>query len=104
MELIRIVEILASGNLDLFYKSKEWMSTRLDVLKRDKNECQHCKAKGRMRPAECVHHIKHLKDRPDLALVLSNLVSLCNSCHNVEHPEKQLKTRKKRIINIEERW
>lgn len=104
MDVNRILEILLSGKLDLFYKSKEWMSTRLDALKRDKNECQHCKAAGRMRKSDCVHHIKHLKDRPDLALKLSNLVSLCNSCHNVQHPEKQLKTRKKKVINIEERW
>jgi len=35
-----------------------------------------------------VHHIKHLKDFPELALVDSNLESLCFTCHNEEHPEK----------------
>ena len=29
-----------------FYKSKAWRDTRLQVLKRDNYECQHCKAQG----------------------------------------------------------
>ena len=35
-----------------------------------------------------MHHIHHIEDRPDLALVDWNLVGLCNNCHNQEHPEK----------------
>ncbi|OZQ74694.1 endonuclease [Paenibacillus odorifer] len=36
--------------------------------------------------ADMVHHIKPLSEYPELALVLKNLLSLCNSCHNKEHP------------------
>jgi 5-methylcytosine-specific restriction endonuclease McrA len=38
-----------------------------------------------------VHHIKPLSDYPDLALVLENLLSLCNSCHNKEHGGREEK-------------
>ena len=36
-----------------------------------------------------VHHIIPLSERPDLALSLSNLRSLCNECHNKNHPERR---------------
>lgn len=103
MKISKIIFIIASGKMDLFYKSTEWIHKRLNILKRDNRECQHCKANGLYSAANCVHHIKHLKNRPDLALVDSNLISLCNACHNEMHPEK-LKNNKKKIINIEERW
>lgn len=52
-----------------------------------------------------VHHIKHLKDNPELALVDSNLTSLCGSCHNEEHPEKlEDYNEPKKTIDIPERW
>lgn len=35
-----------------------------------------------------VHHIKPLRDAPELALDLANLVSLCDACHDEAHPEK----------------
>ena len=38
--------------------------------------------------ADMVHHVIPVEERPDLALNLSNLRSLCNECHNKEHPEK----------------
>lgn len=47
-----------------------------------------CKKRGLFRKATIVHHIKHLKDRPDLALDENNLISLCGSCHDIVHPEK----------------
>ena len=38
--------------------------------------------------AELVHHMIPLEERPDLALDLDNLRSLCSECHNRRHPEK----------------
>lgn len=72
---------------------------------RDNYECQKCKRRGRYHKAETVHHKKHLKDYPELAIVDSNLVSLCFNCHNEEHPEKLMsrETRKRKCITIE-RW
>lgn len=71
-----------------FYKSKAWKRKRETILKRDGYMCQHCKRYGRIREAVTVHHIKEYKDFPELGLSDDNLVSLCNACHNKEHPEK----------------
>lgn len=91
-------------NSKAFYHSGAWQSKRKEILKRDNNECQKCKQKGRYSKAECVHHIKHLKDRQDLALVDSNLLSLCFVCHNEEHPERfKYNVVAKRVISSE-KW
>jgi 5-methylcytosine-specific restriction endonuclease McrA len=71
-----------------FYKSKAWEKKRAAILRRDKYLCQECKKYGRTTQAVTVHHIQHLEDRPDLALENTNLVSLCQKCHNKAHPEK----------------
>ncbi len=89
---------------ETFYHSSAWRSKRREILKRDNKECQRCKSKGRYSKADCVHHIKHLKDRPDLALVDSNLTSVCDTCHNVLHPEKLHKNNIIRRVISDERW
>lgn len=71
-----------------FYNSYAWKIKRKAILRRDGYLCQNCKRYGRLREAMTVHHIKHLEEFPELALVDSNLVSLCAKCHNKEHPEK----------------
>ena len=71
-----------------FYKSKAWERKRAAILRRDGYQCQRCKRYGRQRPATMVHHIKHYDECPELALDNNNLISLCNDCHNAEHPEK----------------
>ena len=86
-----------------FYKSATWRSKRQQILKRDNNECQRCKARGKFFIAEVVHHEKHLKDRWDLRLVDDNLISVCGACHNILHPEKGFKKDKKETIT-KERW
>lgn len=98
-----LLEAIGAGFVEKFYKSIEWIRKRKDILKRDNDECQKCKANGGFHIAECVHHIKHLKDRPDLALVDDNLISLCYTCHNEVHPEKLHKNCKPKFKN-EERW
>ncbi|MFR0798525.1 MAG: hypothetical protein ACLSHJ_07090, partial [Oscillospiraceae bacterium] len=62
----------------------------------DHFECRHCKARGRFRKGRIVHHVKHLRDRPDLALSVFDpdtgarqLETLCKACHELEHPESQ---------------
>ena len=73
---------------DSFYNSKEWKHKRNMILRRDKYQCQECRRYGRTTEAVTVHHIKHLDEHPELALEPSNLISLCNRCHNKAHPEK----------------
>lgn len=99
-------ELIRLDNINKFYKCKEWRALRLKALDRDKNECQQCKERGYFGHAECVHHIKEVKDYPELALELYNLKCLCNKCHNITHPEKQLRMNKKAkiVFSNEERW
>lgn len=70
------------------YNSKKWRRKTKIIKKRDGYLCVECKKYGRKRPAQTVHHIKHVDEYPELAFVDSNLVSLCNACHNKQHPEK----------------
>ena len=82
-----------------FYCRAAWRKTRKMVLQRDHYLCQHCLAEGRVTPATEVHHIKKLEDYPDLALDLSNLVSLCWTCHELTKDRNlQLNWRKRAVL------
>ncbi len=65
-----------------FYNSAEWKLQRAAVLKRDRYLCTE---PGCCRTAEEVHHVVELTeqnvDDPNISLALSNLRSLCSSCH-----------------------
>lgn len=77
-----------------FYHTKAWKRARAEALRRDRGMCCDCMDRIRAgygikpRRAVVVHHIQPIEDRPDLALTLSNLRSLCEACHNRRHPEK----------------
>ncbi len=77
-----------------FYHRAAWKRVRRMALERDCGMCQDCMKRLRdgygMHPnrATMVHHIEPVENRPDLALDLDNLVSLCEACHNQRHPEK----------------
>jgi 5-methylcytosine-specific restriction protein A len=47
--------------------------------------CQVCEQRGDVTPATEVHHIIPVDDAPWLRLERSNLVSICNQCHNDIH-------------------
>ena len=92
-----------------FYISRAWRKVRAEVLKEDKYECQICKSRGVYSLATHVHHINHLDDRPDLALVKTmpdgsrNLISLCWDCHEEQHPERMRQNRKNNPVTVE-KW
>jgi 5-methylcytosine-specific restriction endonuclease McrA len=110
-----ITQLIAEDKLVKFYQSKEWTTLRTKILQEHHYECLHCRQHGIITKAQTVHHVNHVKDRPDLALTqhimdddgnrIDNLIPLCNQCHNKEHPEKLLKyrTRTKKDIT-DERW
>jgi len=101
----KLLNYILNGEYKRFYWTKEWKHKRKEILNRDNNECQRCKSEGNYHIAECVHHIKHLNKYPLLALTNSNLISLCNQCHNEVHPEKLEKYKNKKAkIEIPERW
>lgn len=75
-----------------FYKSVAWIKKRKEIVERDNNECQRCKGLGLATVGQVtaldVHHIVHLEDSWEKRLDDDNLVTLCRSCHNLQHPEK----------------
>jgi 5-methylcytosine-specific restriction enzyme A len=98
-----------------FYDSGSWKRLRIEVKKRDNNECQECKRQGRVsidtneysesakrkKIQLVVHHIKELEHHPDLALDIDNLETVCVDCHNKEHGRSFDKKEKKWN---DERW
>lgn len=68
-----------------FYKSSQWAKTREIILTRDNYLCQNCLKNNRIKKADVVHHIKELRDYPELAFDESNLVSWCHTCHTRHH-------------------
>ena len=78
-----------------FYHTAKWQRVRALALMRDQGMCAECMRRFRagygIRPkrAEMVHHIIPVKERPDLALQLENLVSLCYEHHEQLHPERR---------------
>jgi len=72
-----------------FYRSKQWQAAREEAIRRDQYLCQDCLKKGRITPAEEVHHITELTpdniNDPSIALNTENLISLCRECHKERH-------------------
>lgn len=105
----KLIFLISSGREHEFYLWGAWKAIRQQVLSLDHYECQTCKAKGKYARATIVHHVKHLKDRPDLALSIwdgdeRQLVSLCKACHEAEHPESQRQYKNIRAPVTVERW
>lgn len=106
--LNELIHYIISGNELAFYSSKEWKALRQLARDRDNQECQDCKATGKVFTANDsdkrkkleVDHIKELKDYPELCLELSNLRTLCVRCHNKKHNRYQYKEPKWN----DERW
>ena len=77
-----------------FYHSAAWLHKREAILRRDGYLCQECRRYGRKDRdglpvrATLVHHVIEYEDAPELGLVDSNLVSLCDGCHNKKHPDR----------------
>ena len=67
------------------YNSKRWKLKRECILKRDRYLCQECKRYGKRVDADTVHHIQPYEAYPEYAYKDSNLISLCNKCHNAMH-------------------
>jgi 5-methylcytosine-specific restriction endonuclease McrA len=61
----------------------DWAQLRLRVLERDGYSCRRCDTNLRGVFYREVHHIKPLSRGG--ATVMSNLISLCSSCHHNQH-------------------
>lgn len=117
--MLSFTMLMTDKEVKKFYNSKPWKNKRVKILDRDKHECQDCKKRledavkyntylspedRKIRRAEEVHHIKKLKEYPELGLDDDNLISLCSTCHNIRHGRtvKHFNVKKKRLT--EERW
>jgi 5-methylcytosine-specific restriction enzyme A len=70
-----------------FYRSQEWKRVRGIHLIRQPL-CQLCLKNDRLVPAAAVHHLETIEARPDRALDMTNLESICTSCHSALHAHK----------------
>ena len=82
-----------------FYHSKAWKTAReaymsTTVASSDgricpPGMCERCFERGRLVPAEIVHHIQHLSPEnigdPEVSLSFSNLMRVCRDCHAEIH-------------------
>lgn len=88
-----------------FYHTKEWSQTRL--LKLHQNPlCEHCALENKLINATEIDHIIDIEDAPALRLDMSNLQSLCKSCHSkktYKKVEEKLKE-KKHILKPRIKW
>ena len=72
--------------VDPFYLSKEWKAVRIQRIRLDNWRCLHCgvsvrgKAKGGATPH--VDHVVPRRTEPARALDISNMQTLCASCHS----------------------
>ena len=110
-KLARLTALLAAGRENVWYNSGDWGRVKEAVKRMDHCECLVCKAMGRHSPARVVHHVKHLRDRPDLALSIYDpdtgerqLICVCKQCHEELHPESQRQYRMREAPVTIERW
>lgn len=105
-----IRELIRENKLYQFYKSREWLSLREQVICEAHNECVMCRQKGIIRRVDEVHHVQYVRSHPELALSRTyryhglefpNLLPLCHRCHDEIHG--RFGNRKKKQVN-EERW
>lgn len=122
-----IEKLIADDELWRFYKSKEFIKFKTDILKENHYECYECKKRGiitrydtdkdgNKRILSTVHHVRHVREYPELALSRTfiddegkmqlQLIPVCKACHNKLHPEKQKKayTKNEERFENEERW
>lgn len=58
-------------------RTPQWRALRVQVLRRDRHRCRECGARGRLE----IHHVKPVREAPELAFDMGNLKALCRTCH-----------------------
>jgi 5-methylcytosine-specific restriction protein A len=76
-----------------FYGSVNWKALRLRKLKKDPL-CQICLANGFYKEGLDIDHIVEVTDDYSLRLELSNLQTLCRSCHMKKTNDERIKRKK----------
>lgn len=94
-----LLQLIREDKLVKFYQSAKWRRLREKAMRRDNYECQMCRRLGKYHKVENVHHVQEVKDRPDLALEINNLMCLCIEHHNEVH-ERYITTADKQENNV----
>ena len=103
--------LIAEDRLEEFYKDWYWRTEALKIIKEFHNECQLCKAEHKLTRATLVHHVKHLRDHPELAYSRTytdnagehiQLLPLCHDCHERIHG-RGVYSKRHGFVN-EEKW
>lgn len=69
------------SGLRKFYASAEWKKLRQLKLQQSPM-CEICYSQGKISKANIVDHVRPIKEYPDGKLDISNLQSVCMSCHS----------------------
>ena len=80
-------------DIERFYKTHAWRKSRESFHREKGGLCEICLSKGLIEPAVHVHHRKpitpeNLSD-PSITLDHSNLMALCEQCHQEQHRQKR---------------
>lgn len=107
----QIRKMIEAGYVFDFYNDRYWRKLSKKIIRENHGECQLCRAEHRLTRATLVHHVLHLKDRPDLAYSRTytddtgehmQLMPLCHDCHERIH-ERGIYAKRSGYIN-EEKW
>ena len=81
------------AKVEAFYTSRAWRRCRAAVLADRGGLCELCLRRGLIVPAVHVHHKTPLTADtvidPSIALDESNLMALCEDCHQAQHRTKR---------------
>jgi 5-methylcytosine-specific restriction protein A len=75
---------LRRGNSTQRGYDASWVKLRLVALRRDQYLCQECLRNGRPTQARDVDHVIPIAVAPERRLDLTNLESLCSTCHKIK--------------------
>lgn len=109
--ILQIKEMIKKNDLSAFYNDTYWRKLSHEIIKENNNECYICKQNKKYSRAVLVHHVNHLKKRPNLAYCKTytdgtgehiQLMPLCHDCHEMMHQRGMYKITQK--FTNTERW
>lgn len=91
----QIRALIAAGCIEAFYNDRYWRRLSREIIDEHHGECMMCREAKRLTPASLVHHVRELKQYPELAYSRTytddagdehmQLMPLCHDCHERIH-------------------
>lgn len=80
---------------------KRWIKKRNEIVARDSFQCTNCQSKTSL----TVHHKRYISGKNPWQYSNKDLITLCRTCHEIEHSVNKIKTyhtkQKNKISRIE---